>query len=168
MSETKAPADEDNSREGRKLRFSVHSHIIKTFSLKIKIIHDPFGPFLPGTRSKPRLLWQNTLLDTLLKKECKKSVFGEASLSHHGCSWPLVAQERPEGRPHHPLHCTAVTAEAPRSTRVRSRLHLAYGTVGAELAFLAVCWFSYSEPESVEVVKWLAQGEERSGDLNHC
>lgn len=78
-------------------------------------------------------------LTLCLRKSVKKSVFGEASLSHHGCSWPLVAQERPEGRPHHPLHCTAVTAEAPRSTRVRSRLHLAYGTVGAELAFLAVC-----------------------------
>lgn len=59
----------------------------------------------------------------------------------------LVAQERPEGGPHHPFQRTAVTTEARRSTRVRSCLHLAHGTMGAELAFLAACWFSYSEPE---------------------
>lgn len=78
-------------------------------------------------------------LTLCLRKSVKKSVFGEASLSHHGCSWPLVAQERPEGGPHHPFHCTVVTPEAPHSTRVQSRLHLAYGTMRAELAFLVAC-----------------------------
>lgn len=40
-----------------------------------------------------------------------------------------------------------LTAEARRSTRVQSCMHLAYGTMGAELAFLVACWFSYYEPE---------------------
>lgn len=88
--------------------FPKHSHIIKTFYLNKKIIHDPFGPFLPGTRSKPRLLWQNTLLNTLLKKECKKK-----------CLWrslPLTprllvasggtGEARGRATPPFPLHCS--------------------------------------------------------------
>lgn len=111
-----------------------------------------FCPFLPGTRSKPHLLWQNTLLlKTLLKEECKK-VSLEKPPSHTTAAHGLFAspviwghRERPEGGPHHPFHCTAAHC---RGTMLhQSCLHLAYGTMGADLAFLVACWFCYSEPE---------------------
>lgn len=84
-----------------------------------------------------------SFLRLCLRKSVKK-VSLEKPPSHTTAAHGLFAspviwwhRERPEGGPHHPFHCTAAHC---RGTMLhQSCLHLAYSTMGADLAFLVAC-----------------------------